>query len=330
MSAAPGWTIGLDMGGTKCLGVVLDPTGRVRATRQLPTRVGGEEVIGVFAGVADALIAEIDGFADFGGRSAIAGVGAGLPGLVDREGRLSAAPHLPGVHDLEVARLLEERLGLPVTADNDATCAAWAEWQMGAGVGADDLLTVTIGTGIGGAFVVNGEIARGAHGFAGEIGHMTVQIDGPACICGRRGCWELFASGNALGAMGRVSARQGGVPGVVELAGGASAVTGEHVTRAAAGGDADAIRLVEELGRGIALGLANLTLVLDPGLIVLGGGTLERIVDVLLVAVRESFASQFGRSNGRRVLPEIRAAALGPQAGAIGAALLASARSQTN
>src|SRR5207237_4701586 len=136
---------------------------------------------------------------------------------------------------------LERRAGLPVQVDNDATCATWGEREIGAARDIDDLVMVTLGTGVGGGIVTDGTIYRGANGFAGEIGHMVVDPHGPPCTCGSRGCWERYASGSGLGRLAREAALAGKATRVVELAAGdAEAVKGEHVTQAAREGDAEA------------------------------------------------------------------------------------------
>src|SRR5207248_1383416 len=148
---------------------------------------------------------------------------------------------------------------------NDATCATWGERQMGAARGRDDVAVVTLGTGIGGGFVLGGRLYRGANGFAGEVGHMIVDPKGPPCPCGRRGCWERFASGSGLARLAREAAESGRGHRLVELAGGdVEAVRGEHVTRAAAEGDAEAIQVFRDFGWWAALGIANLVNTLDP------------------------------------------------------------------
>ena len=136
------------------------------------------------------------------GLGAVAAVGVGLPGLVDLDGTLRAAPNLHGGVGAAIRGPLADALGFPVVVDNDANCAAWAEVVAGAGRGEGHVVLVTLGTGIGGGIVVDGRLQHGAHGFAGEPGHMVVDPDGPLCPCGRHGCWERYASGNGLGVPG--------------------------------------------------------------------------------------------------------------------------------
>ena len=185
--------VGIDVGGTKALGVALDATGAVIAEDRRPTPRGVNSLgplIDVLAELAESLGLE-------------GSLGVGVPGLVTHEGVLRAAPNLDGVADFDVRGLLVDRLGGQIVVDNDATCATVAEWQLGAGAGVDNLMLVTLGTGIGGGVVSNGALQRGLNGFAGEFGHMVVHPDGPRCPCGRRGCWERYASGSGLAMLAR-------------------------------------------------------------------------------------------------------------------------------
>lgn len=317
-------TCGLDLGGTKLLGVVVDPSdpsGGPLVEDRLPTPAGTEAVLAALA----ALIRRLDGRARADHGRAVAAAGVGLPGLVDRTGTLRYGPNLPGVVDAPVARLLAERTGLPVAADNDATCAAWGEHERGAARGYDHSLTVTLGTGIGAGITAKGQVLRGAHGFAGEPGHMVVVPDGILCPCGRRGCWERYASGSGLGRLAREAAHAGQACRVVELAGGdAEDVRGEHVTLAAAEGDTEALDVLRRFGRWVALGLANLVNVLDSEAIVIGGGLAEA-GELVLAPTRAAFPEMV-LAGPHRPPVAILPAALGERAGAIGAALLAAER----
>jgi len=315
--------IGVDVGGTKCLAVLLGADGGLLAEERCATIPDGDGLVGAVAGLVERLapLAPPAPLAPGGDTP----VGVGLPGLVDRSGTLRFAPHLPGLVDYPFQRLLGDRIGRRrnTFVDNDATCAAWAEHQQGAGRGAGDLLLVTLGTGIGGGVVAGGRLRRGAHGFAGEIGHMVVDPQGPHCICGRRGCWECYASGSALGTMAREAALAGHSPRMVALAGGdPEAVRGEHATRAASDGDDGALAVMARFAGWVGLGLANLAAVLDPERIVLAGGLIEA-GDILLQPVREAFDALVEGGSHRPPVP-IVPAELGERAGAIGAALLAS------
>jgi glucokinase len=309
-------TIGIDVGGTKMLGVVIDPDHpeQIVATHRVPTPHAGE-------GLIDALAEQIAHLDAVAGR--VDAIGIGVPGLVDRHGVLHVGAHLAKIDRLPLAQGLRERTGRPVVVDNDANGHAVGEHRVGAARGVDDALVVTLGTGIGAGFIVGGRLVQGAHGFAGEPGHMVIDPTGPPCPCGRRGCWERFASGSGLGRLARDAALGGRLQAAVDLAGGEpEAVRGEHVTAAARQGDAEALVVLQELGRWIALGLANLINLLDPALIVIGGGVVDA-ADLVLPAVREQVAAAV-LGHGRRPTVPIEAAVLGEQAGAIGLGLLAS------
>lgn len=303
--------IGIDVGGTKALGVALDESGAVVAEERRPTPRGDdslEPLIDTLVELAQSL--GVDG-----------SLGVGVPGLVTRDGVLRAAPNLDGVADFEVGRLVSERLGHPISVDNDATCATVAEWQLGAAAGTENMMLVTLGTGIGGGLVSNGAVQRGMNGFAGEFGHMVVHPNGPRCPCGRRGCWERYASGSGLAMLAREAATGRRLQTVVERAGGdPQNVRGEHVQAAAREGDQDALAVIDDFGRWVALGLSNLTNAFDPEMFVLGGG---------LAAGAELYLDPIVRWYGEllyqphlRPMPRIEFAHWGPLAGAVGAALM--------
>lgn len=299
---------GIDVGGTKCLGVVLGDDGQIEHEFRLPTPRGPEKIIDTLAEVATAL-----GPWDT--------LGVGVPGLVTRTGVIRASPNLVDIADFEVGRLLSERLGQRVEVDNDATCAAVAEWRTGAARGVDDFVMVTLGTGIGGGVVAGGQLVRGANGFTGEIGHFVVDPDGPYCPCGRRGCWERYASGSGLGRLAREAALAKRARRVVELAGGdPELVRGEHVQAAAREGDAEALAVIDTFGRWVALGLVNLTNVLDPQAFVLGGG-LAASADLYIGPIQTWF-TEYLYAPDLRPHPSLVFASLTEYAGAVGAALL--------
>jgi glucokinase len=289
-------TIGVDVGGTKVLGVVVDDAGALVAEHRVPTPATGDEVIAAMLDVVDRLRADHD----------VTGIGAGVPGLVDHDSVLRFAPNLPGIVELPVGALLTSGTGLPVRVDNDNTCALWAEHLLGAARDVQDVVLVGLGTGIGGGLVLDGRLVRGAHGFAGEIGHMVVARGGILCVCGRKGCWERYASGTALGRMGR----EAGI-----------GTTGEDVTAAAIAGDAAALEVFEEFADWFAIGLVNLVHVLDVSRCVIAGGVVEA-GEVLIDAVRRAFAARLVAPDHRPPV-DIVAATMGERAGAIGAALLA-------
>ena len=310
---------GLDLGGTKILGVVTDPLApaTVLFSHRVDTPRGADALVAAMA----AVVAELGAEAARRGLPALAAVGVGVAGLVDRQGVLRFAPNLPSVIDLDVHEALVEATGLPVAVDNDANVATLAEHRLGAGQQADDMVLVTLGTGIGGGVVAGGVLQRGAVGFAGEPGHMVVDPNGPPCPCGRRGCWERYASGSGLGRIARDAAHAGRADSIVALAGGdPESVRGEHVTRAAADGDAEALELMREFGWWVALGVSNLENLLDPGVIVIGGGLAEA-GELLLGPTREAYADLV-LAHDHRPPARIVGAELGADAGAIGAVLL--------
>lgn len=305
-------SVGLDVGGTKVLAVAIDPEGAVVAGRKVDSPPAGPSFAAALASLAADVAGGVPG-----------AVGVGVPGMVDTDGNLRFSPHQPGLVGVPLARDLSGALGgVHAWVGNDATCAGWAEHARGAAKGADDVLMVTLGTGIGGGIVAGGRLLEGAHRYAGEIGHMVVEPSGPVCACGQRGCWEQLASGRALGRLGRRRAEEGRAPAIVSQAGGdPGGVRGEHVTAAAATGDADAVEVMVEYAGWLALGLANVTNVLDPAVVVIGGGLVEA-GEVLMGPLRAAFARLVEGHEYRAGL-SLLPAALGERAGAVGAALLA-------
>lgn len=306
--------VGVDVGGTKVLAGVVAVDGTVGdlARGTTPGRLATPESVEATIATVVARVA--------GGRS-IAAVGVAAAGFVDASGaRVMFAPHLPWRGE-DVRARLGERVGAPILLDNDATCAAHAEASYGAGRSASSMVLVTLGTGIGGALVLDGRVWRGASGMAGEFGHMQVVPDGAPCECGRRGCWEQYSSGNALVRDAR--SRLGAEPTMLsELCDGdPERLTGPMVTAAAADGDLVARAAFTRIGEWLGVGLANLVAAFDPAVVVVGGGVSEagdRLLDPARGALARSLVGA-----GHRVVPPVARAALGLEAGLIGAASLA-------
>jgi glucokinase len=316
--------VGIDLGGTKILGHaidVADPLARL-GTARVATPKGGPAIIEAIGALVGDLADQLAGREGRRSGQPIDAVGIGAPGLVDLDGVLRFAPNLPSVIELDLARQLRTELGLPVAVGNDATFAMAAELRVGAAKGARDAVLITLGTGIGAGIVVGGELQVGSGGFAGEPGHMVIDPDGPPCPCGRRGCWERLGSGTGLSRLARDAAAAGLAEHVVELAGGdPELVRGEHVTTAALAGDPDALEVYRTFAWWVAVGIANLVNILDSELVLIGGGLVDA-GELLLAPVREAFRGLVLAADHRPPV-RIEPAQLGPEAGAVGAALLA-------
>ncbi len=329
MSAGPAQgsgpaALGIDVGGTKLHGVAVDGGGRVVAETRAATPVAVRAPGAPGTAIADAVVAVVDDLRAADGAGSALPIGVGGPGMLDRRGVLVFSPNLPSALGADFAQLFADRLvGTAPVLENDANCAALAEHTLGAARGFDDVVVVTLGTGIGGGLVSGGRPVLGAGGFAGEIGHMVVEPSGPLCPCGRRGCWERYASGAGLARLAREAAIGGRLPEVVVLAGGdPETVRGEHVSTAALAGDADALAVMRELGWWVAFGLANLAAVLDPQRFVIGGGLAAGAGEYLLEPTRAAFAELVEGGSSRGPI-DIVAAELGERSGAVGAALAA-------
>jgi glucokinase len=306
--------VGVDIGGTKVAGGVVGPDGAVLATARRGTPGGSvSDTEDAIVAVVEELAASHDG--------ELVGVGIGAAGWFDRTGdTVLFSPHLAWRHST-LRRDLAGRLQRPLWVGNDADAAAWAEYRYGAARGADLALMITLGTGIGGGIVLDGRLRRGSHGVAGEWGHMRVVPDGRLCPCGNRGCWERYASGTALAETAREVARTSPAAAgrLLELVGGQpERLTGEDIAGLAAQGDPLALELVTEVGEWLGQGIADLAAILDPEVVVVGGGV-SRLGELMLAPARERLDRSLpGR--GFRPGPRVVAAQLGPQAGLIGAA----------
>lgn len=307
--------IGVDIGGTKVLATAVSSSGRVLRTARRTTP--GRRVEARL--VEDALTEAVE---EIAGSRRVRAIGIAAAGFVDAQGeRVRFAPHLPW-QDEGVRARLQERWSAPVVLDNDANCAARAEVTYGAIGAAETALLITMGTGIGGAVVIEGEVLRGFNGMAGEFGHMQVVEGGRGCECGGTGCWEQYSSGSALARLAREAVVAGEPTTLTQACGGdPEQLTGPMVTEAARAGDAVALRAFGRVGEWLGVGTANLVAAFDPEIVVVGGG-LSAAGDLLLEPARAALRTSLVGARHRDVPPVARAA-LGPEAGAIGAADLA-------
>ena len=307
-----GLAIGIDIGGTKVAAGVVDAEGRILSEARRSTPGNDPRAV-------ERVILEL--VEELGRDHRIWSVGIGAAGWMDLDGgTVLFSPHLAWRNE-PLRDNLQRLLRRPVLLANDADAAAWAEWRFGAGRGEDRLVCITLGTGIGGAMVMDGRVERGRFGVAGEFGHQIIMPGGHRCECGNRGCWEQYASGNALGREARILARNNSPMAqdlLAAVGGQAGKITGAVVTELALAGDAASRELIDEVGEWLGLGLANLAAALDPGLFVIGGG-LCSAGDLLVEPARKAFARNL-TGRGFRPAAGISLAALGPKAGLICAA----------
>jgi glucokinase len=311
-----GYTIGIDVGGTKVLGGVVDEGGQVlKAARRDTPREGGQALTQSIADVAKELMAEFT----------IDSVGVSAAGFVSSDRKtMLATPNIAGWNGVDLDSQLTQLIGLPVVIENDANAAAWGEAKFGAGRGKEHMLMLTVGTGIGGGIVVNGKLSRGAFGIAAEIGHIRVVPDGHLCGCGARGCFEQYASGNALLRHAReaISASPDIARNLLSRGDGTiDGLTGKAITEAAREGDSVALAAFNTTGQWLGAGIASLSVVLDPQCVVIGGGVIDA-GDILLTPTRDALNRNMPFA-GKHPYPEIIAAELGNEAGLVGVADLA-------
>ena len=310
------FSIGVDVGGTKVLGGVVDEHGLVLAHARRDTpRQGGAALTQAIADVALELMKDFE----------IASVGISAAGFVSSDRKtMLATPNIAGWNGVNLDRELGALIGLPLVIENDANAAAWGEARFGAGINEQHLMMLTIGTGIGGGVVVNGQLYRGAFGIAAEFGHMRVVPDGHLCGCGARGCFEQYASGNALLRHAReaISASPEVARNLLALGDGTVAgLTGKHITDAARQGDAVALAAFNTTAQWLGAGIASLSVVLDPACVVIGGGVIDA-GEILLAPTRAAVERNMPFA-GKHPSPRIIAAELGNEAGLVGAADLA-------
>lgn len=316
MGAAPasGVAIGVDVGGTKLAAGLVAADGSVLDRVRYDTPDTASAIVDRIVEVA----------ADLAQRHHLTdpAVGVGAAGLVDTQGTVRFAPNLPW-RDFALGDALRARLSGPVSVDNDANVAAWAEYRYGAGRGAhQSLVMLTIGTGVGGGLVLEDRLVRGAGGMAGELGHIAVLEGGPQCPCGSLGCLEALASGSAIARFAQEARAGGRLPtGSLLASATGEELTGKAVTVAAHAGDADAIEILSTAGRWLGVGIASLIAAFDPEVIVLGGGAMQ--AGQLLLEPATAAARQRLLGRGHRKMAPIVPAMLADEAGLVGAAALA-------
>ena len=312
------YTVGVDVGGTKIAAGLVDERGELIARdRTVSPATDPAEIVHAIGKLVRSLV----------GTREVEAVGVCAAGFVDKQRAMVVfAPNLAW-RDEPLKERLQKELDLPVVVENDANAAAWGEFTFGAGEDVEDLLLLTIGTGVGGGVVIDGELVRGGFGFGGEVGHIQMVPGGVRCGCGNLGCLESYGSGSALVRITRERAADtpDGARNLLERAGGDIAkITGPLVTEAARAGDAFAIERLAELGDWIGQGVATLTAVLDPNVVVIGGGVSEAGA-LLLDPIRASFEAHVTVRRHRPML-EVRQARLGNAGGMVGVADLARRR----
>ncbi|QIN82382.1 ROK family protein [Rubrobacter tropicus] len=302
--------VGVDVGGTKIAAGVVSPEGEVLAAVRYPTPRSPDKLV-------ETMVRAIN---EVGSGKDVAGVCLAVPGFVlAQKDTVVFSPNLPAIEGIPLKERVGPEVGFPLTIENDASAAAWGEFRFGSGSGVDDLVFLTLGTGIGGGVISHRALLRGAQGSGGELGHVTVHATGPRCACGNRGCLEALASGTAIGrrareaavenpgsALGRLAARRG--------------LLGEDVTELAREGDGVALSVLEETGRWLGIGLAGFVNVFNPEVVAVGGGAMEA-GDLILASARREIRLRARPPS--RDLVEVKEATLGPESGVLGAAALA-------
>jgi glucokinase len=315
MTPLPMLSIGVDIGGTKVAAGVVDEEGGILDRWQEPTPSHSPQA------VEDAIVRAVERLRE---RHRVEAVGIGAAGWVDNDQAVVRfSPHLAWRSEPLKARL-SGRIDLPLIVDNDANAAAWAEYRFGAGSGSSVMVCITLGTGIGGGLVIGGRLFRGAYGMAGEWGHMISVPDGHWCECGNRGCWEQYASGNALVRDARALARTNSPTAyrLLEIVGGdPDKISGPIVTAAAIQGEPTSVELLSDVGTWLGRGIADIAAALDPEVVVIGGGV-SAAGDLLVLPAQRAFSRTL-TGRGFREEARLQLARFRNDAGLIGAADLA-------
>lgn len=309
--------LAIDLGGTKIMAAIVSPDGRVISRNYCPTLAvkGTKEVIDRLSSAAEGVVTKA------GLRfSELAGIVIAAAGALNAEkGVITSSPNLPGWHNVPLRDILADRLGIATYMINDASAAALGEHRFGAGRGLDNLVYLTVSTGIGGGIIIGGKLYTGANGSAGEIGHMIIEADGPQCSCGNSGCLEALASGTAVAAEAVKRIGQGEASSITELAKDASkTITAKTVALAARQGDYLACDVVAKAAYYLGIGLANVVNIFNPEMVIIGGG-MSQMGDMLLKPARKVVKQRAFRLPAQTV--RIVRARLGGDAGVIGAAI---------
>ena len=310
----PDLVIGVDLGGTNVSSAVVDDDGRI--SHQARLSVAGSRTAGE---VIDRLVACVGMTMESCGRDRVAGVGVGTPGLIIEDtGTVVYAPNVPEWENLPLRSLLQERMGLPVTIENDANAAAIGEHWVGGAAGYANIVCITLGTGVGGAIIMNNEVWRGSNGAGGEIGHMTVVENGRMCGCGAPGCLEAYASATAIAGQAREQLRSGRESALSELCGGdMDRIDAAMIAEAAGRGDDMAREVMHSSATLLGTAVSSLTNLLNPELFVIGGGVI-RAGDLVFDPIRAEVARRAYKWSAS--ILKIVPARLGDDAGIIGAA----------
>lgn len=310
--------IGVDLGGTKILTAVVRDDGVVLARERVETPQTGPDSVVAAVAATTARVLPAAGLSN----DDVVGIGVGAPGPLNPDtGMVFEPPNLKGWHDVPFGTLLTTSVGMPAFLENDADAAALGEWKFGAGRGVDDLVYITVSTGIGGGIIIRGELLQGVSGTAGEVGHMTIDVNGPRCVCGNTGCLEVLAAGPAIARSAQAAVRAGATTTLLERAGGElSGITARVVAEAAAAGDEVAAEVFHRAATYVGVGVANLLNLLNPALVIIGGGV-SRAGDLLMGPVRATARARAFERPARDA--QIVLTQLGDDVGAVGAATVA-------
>ncbi len=314
--------LAVDLGGTKILAALVSGDWKLLAEERYLTRSAGEA-----QEVVDQIIAAIENTLKISGMklSQLHSISIAAPGPINYEkGTVTASPNIPGWHDIALRSIIKDRFKIKTFIVHDASSAALAEQHLGAGRGIKNLIYITVSTGIGGGIIINGKLYSGASGSAGEVGHMTIDVDGPRCNCGNTGCLEVLASGTAVAREAIKRIRAGEKTSITELvAGRIEDVTAEKVGIAAQNGDALAVEVMAGAANYLGIGLVNLVNIFNPEMIIIGGG-MSKLGDRLLEPGRRLVKEKAFSQSADAV--RIVTAELGDNVGVLGAAIYARQR----